>query len=142
MRPLWRHYYKNSQALVFVFDSVDRERITEARELLYSIPTEDELNGVPVAIALNKRDLPDCMTREEMVEKLDLRKIQKQRPCEAFLTTVKPTAEVDSEFDKLLEWITKETAKRRKAFSPKNQKVDPFSYIWQPIMKVKNMMFN
>ncbi|XP_048764598.2 uncharacterized protein LOC125672396 [Ostrea edulis] len=143
IRPLWRHYYQNTQALVFVFDSVDRERITEASELLYSILTEDELNGVPVAIALNKRDLPDCMTREEMVEKLDLRKIQEQRPCEAFLTTIKPTAEVDSEFDKLLEWITEETAKRRKAFSPKNQKVDPFSsYIWQPIMKVKNMMFN
>lgn len=30
IRLLWGHYYLNTQALVFVFDSVDRERITEA----------------------------------------------------------------------------------------------------------------
>merc|ERR1711973_673870 len=31
IRPLWRHYYQNTQGLIFVVDSNDRERIGEAR---------------------------------------------------------------------------------------------------------------
>lgn len=35
IRPLWRHYFQNTQGLIFVVDSNDRERIAEAeRELL------------------------------------------------------------------------------------------------------------
>lgn len=34
IRPLWRHYFQNTQGLIFVVDSNDRERIVEAeREL-------------------------------------------------------------------------------------------------------------
>ena len=32
IRPLWRHYYLNTSALIFVVDSNDRERINEAKE--------------------------------------------------------------------------------------------------------------
>ena len=32
IRPLWRHYYENCQALIFVVDSADAERLEEARE--------------------------------------------------------------------------------------------------------------
>ncbi len=34
IRPLWRHYFQNTQGLIFVVDSNDRERIVEAREEL------------------------------------------------------------------------------------------------------------
>ena len=34
IRPLWRHYFQNTQGLIFVVDSNDRERIGEAREEL------------------------------------------------------------------------------------------------------------
>ena len=34
IRPLWRHYFQNTQGLIFVVDSNDRERIDEAREEL------------------------------------------------------------------------------------------------------------
>lgn len=30
IRPLWRHYFTNTQGLIFVVDSSDRERIGEA----------------------------------------------------------------------------------------------------------------
>ena len=30
IRPLWRHYFTNTQGLIFVVDSNDRERIQEA----------------------------------------------------------------------------------------------------------------
>jgi small GTP-binding protein len=34
IRPLWRHYFQNTQGLIFVVDSNDRERITEAQDEL------------------------------------------------------------------------------------------------------------
>ena len=34
IRPLWRHYFQNTQGLIFVIDSNDRERITEAQDEL------------------------------------------------------------------------------------------------------------
>ena len=34
IRPLWRHYFQNTQGLIFVVDSNDRERIGEAQEEL------------------------------------------------------------------------------------------------------------
>ena len=32
IRPLWRHYFQNTQGLIFVVDSNDRERVAEASE--------------------------------------------------------------------------------------------------------------
>merc|ERR1712070_641781 len=34
IRQLWRHYYQNTQGLIFVVDSNDRDRIEDAREEL------------------------------------------------------------------------------------------------------------
>lgn len=43
IRPLWRHYFQNTQGLIFVVDSNDRERISEATEELSKM-----LNEVPL----------------------------------------------------------------------------------------------
>merc|ERR1712134_23258 len=40
IRPLWRHYFQNTQGLIFVVDSNDRERITEAQEELMRMLNE------------------------------------------------------------------------------------------------------
>ena len=34
IRPLWRHYFTNTQGLIFVVDSNDRERLEEAKNEL------------------------------------------------------------------------------------------------------------
>merc|ERR1712144_93217 len=43
IRPLWRHYFQNTQGIIFVVDSNDRERVSEAREELQRMLNEDEL---------------------------------------------------------------------------------------------------
>nr|XP_023921050.1 ADP-ribosylation factor 2-like [Quercus suber] len=35
IRPLWRHYFQNTQGLIFVVDSNDRDRVVEARNELH-----------------------------------------------------------------------------------------------------------
>jgi hypothetical protein len=40
IRPLWRHYFQNTQGLIFVVDSNDRDRIGEARDELMRMLNE------------------------------------------------------------------------------------------------------
>merc|ERR1711982_296085 len=43
IRLLWRHYYTNTQGLIYVVDSNDRERIEENREEFHKMLAEEEL---------------------------------------------------------------------------------------------------
>merc|ERR1719247_83816 len=43
IRRLWRHYYQNTQGLIFVVDSNDRDRIEDAKEELHKMLIEDEI---------------------------------------------------------------------------------------------------
>jgi hypothetical protein len=40
IRALWRHYYQDSDAVIFVVDSSDRARLAEARETLQAMLAE------------------------------------------------------------------------------------------------------
>jgi ADP-ribosylation factor 6 len=67
IRPLWRHYYSGTQAIIFVVDSSDRPRIREARDELQRILRDNELNSVMVLIFANKMDIPGRMSREDVM---------------------------------------------------------------------------
>ena len=72
LRNLWRHYFENTQGLIFVVDSNDQERITESAEALQLVLQDESMNGVPVLIYANKMDLPNALTIPEISERLGL----------------------------------------------------------------------
>lgn len=76
IRPLWRHYFQNTQGLIFVVDSNDRERIGEARDELSKMLSEDELRESVVLVFANKQDLPNAMPPAELTDKLGLNQIR------------------------------------------------------------------
>ncbi|KAH0949669.1 hypothetical protein HN011_009958 [Eciton burchellii] len=76
IRPLWRHYFQNTQGLIFVVDSNDRERIGEAREELMRMLAEDELRDAVLLIFANKQDLPNAMNAAEITDKLGLHSLR------------------------------------------------------------------
>jgi small GTP-binding protein len=75
IRPLWRHYFQNTQGLIFVVDSNDRERIVEAQEELQKMLHEDELRDAVLLVFANKQDLPNAMSAAELTDKLGLRSL-------------------------------------------------------------------
>merc|ERR1712088_348648 len=79
IRPLWRHYFQNTQGLIFVVDSNDRERITEAQEELQKMLQEDELREATLLVFANKQDLPNAMTASELTDKLGLQNLRNRR---------------------------------------------------------------
>lgn len=72
IRQLWRHYFQNTQGVIFVIDSNDRERVEEAREELARMLSEDQLNDAVLLIFANKQDLPNAMTASEITDRLRL----------------------------------------------------------------------
>ncbi|CAM9517217.1 unnamed protein product [Chrysoparadoxa australica] len=72
IRPLWRHYYQNTQGLIFVVDSNDRDRVDAARDELHRMLNEDELRDSILLVFANKQDLPNAMSAAEMTDKLGL----------------------------------------------------------------------
>jgi small GTP-binding protein len=76
IRSLWRHYYQNTQGLIFVVDSNDRERAEDAREEFHRMLNEDELRDSVILVFANKQDLPNAMTAAEVTDKLGLNTIR------------------------------------------------------------------
>eukprot|EP00640_Fibrocapsa_japonica_P006524 CAMPEP_0113944180 /NCGR_PEP_ID=MMETSP1339-20121228/30851_1 /TAXON_ID=94617 /ORGANISM="Fibrocapsa japonica" /LENGTH=183 /DNA_ID=CAMNT_0000949267 /DNA_START=129 /DNA_END=676 /DNA_ORIENTATION=+ /assembly_acc=CAM_ASM_000762 len=73
IRPLWRHYYQGTDALIFVVDSQDRERIQQACEELLHVLADEEMRDCQyVLVYANKQDLPGSMTASEVVQKMKI----------------------------------------------------------------------
>ncbi|CAH3146552.1 unnamed protein product [Porites evermanni] len=79
IRPLWRHYFQNTQGLIFVVDSNDRERVGEAREELNRMLNEDELRDAILLVFANKQDLPNAMNAAEITDKLGLHSLRNRQ---------------------------------------------------------------
>jgi ADP-ribosylation factor protein 1 len=86
IRPLWRHYYQNTQGVIFVVDSNDRDRIDDskdyehsAKEELNRMLAEDELRDAVLLVFANKQDLPNAMKVQEVTERLGLNKLRNRQ---------------------------------------------------------------
>ncbi|KOO28747.1 ADP-ribosylation factor [Chrysochromulina tobinii] len=71
-RTFWRFYYPDTQAVIFVIDSSDINRMDEAREDLHRMLTEHELWDAPLLVLANKHDLPNAMDMSKICEVLQL----------------------------------------------------------------------
>jgi small GTP-binding protein len=78
IRPLWRHYFQNTQGIIFVVDSNDRDRVPEAREELQRMLNEDELRDALLLVFANKQDLPNAMSVAEITDKLGLHSLRQR----------------------------------------------------------------
>lgn len=72
IRPLWRHYFANTQAIIYVVDSTDRERIAISSEVLKAEIEKNELHDLPLLILSNKSDMPEHMSKEEVIKEMGL----------------------------------------------------------------------
>jgi ADP-ribosylation factor protein 1 len=79
IRPLWRHYYSNTQGLIFVVDSNDRDRVADAHDELHRMLNEDELRDAVLLVFANKQDLPHAMPVPEITDKLGLHGIRNRK---------------------------------------------------------------
>ncbi|CAK9027824.1 ADP-ribosylation factor, partial [Durusdinium trenchii] len=91
IRKLWRYYFEGTDALIYVVDSSDRQRIGEAKEELERMLQEEELKNAALLVLANKQDLPNAMTPAEVMEALELQKLRHRKWF--IQSTVAPTGD-------------------------------------------------
>eukprot|EP01125_Pyxidicula_operculata_P002224 TRINITY_DN12133_c0_g1_i1.p1 TRINITY_DN12133_c0_g1~~TRINITY_DN12133_c0_g1_i1.p1 ORF type:complete len:545 (+),score=103.73 TRINITY_DN12133_c0_g1_i1:2-1636(+) len=76
IRPLWRHYFQNTQFVFYLIDSNDRDRLEEAAHSFIQLTTEAEMKDAVYVILANKQDLPNAMSVSEITDKMGLNSLR------------------------------------------------------------------
>jgi ADP-ribosylation factor protein 1 len=89
IRPLWRHYYQNTSAVIFVVDSQDAARLDEkdsevvaggsAKEELHRLLADEELKDAALLVFANKQDMPKALKVQELADRLGLPKLRNRQ---------------------------------------------------------------
>lgn len=83
-RSLWKYYYSGTDAVIFVIDSLDIDRINDKSNVsdgtveheLNLLLMSDELRNTPFLFFANKQDLPYAMKSSEIIGRLKLDKLK------------------------------------------------------------------
>ncbi|EMP26859.1 hypothetical protein UY3_16054 [Chelonia mydas] len=98
-RPYWRCYYSNTDAVIYVVDSCDRDRIGISKSELVAMLEEEELKKAILVVFANKQDMEQAMTPTEMANSLGLPAL-KDKKWQIFKTS----ATKGTGLDEAMEW--------------------------------------
>ncbi|KAK7472985.1 GPI mannosyltransferase 1 [Stygiomarasmius scandens] len=95
-RRLWRNYFAEVDGIVFLVDSAEPERFSEAKGELDALLAIEELSMVPFLVLGNKIDADGAVSEEQLRYKLDLYQttgkgkvsVVEARPLELFMCSV------------------------------------------------------
>ncbi|KAJ4484411.1 ADP-ribosylation factor family-domain-containing protein [Lentinula edodes] len=107
LRPYWRNYFEQTDALVWVVDSGDRMRMGDCRDELNSLLLEDRLAGASLLVFANKWDLQGSMNDSQIRDALDLSSIKSHHWKILSCSAVTGENLVDG-----LNWVVDDVAKR------------------------------
>ena len=111
IRSLWRHYFDNTDGVVFFIDSNAQDRIASSddsaltaakhfRELL----AEDSLNkSIPFAVACTKQDLDGALAPEAVAAAIEMDKVAKDMNAKVFGTCITETRYEG--WEELMKWL-------------------------------------
>eukprot|EP01061_Rhynchopus_euleeides_P004180 TRINITY_DN13480_c0_g1_i1.p1 TRINITY_DN13480_c0_g1~~TRINITY_DN13480_c0_g1_i1.p1 ORF type:complete len:187 (+),score=72.80 TRINITY_DN13480_c0_g1_i1:179-739(+) len=87
LRPTWRCFYDDTDAIIWVLDSVDEDRFGISKRELYSLFEEEELRKSALLVLANKSDLACAKSVQDVIREWDLANINDRawtvRPCSA-----------------------------------------------------------
>ena len=79
IRPYWRCYYPNTDAIIFVVDSADAERMPVAKGELAAMLEEEELKDSILLVFANKQDQKGAMNAQQISDALGLPDIRNRQ---------------------------------------------------------------
>jgi|EP01043_Picozoa_sp_COSAG02_P037649 GTP-binding protein SAR1 len=89
-RKVWSEYFQQVDAVVYMVDTVDRERFTESKAELDGLLGTEGLTDVPFLILANKIDVPQAASEEEVRGALGLHNMTTGKGTVAVTSGVRP----------------------------------------------------
>ena len=75
-RSVWDVYYMNTDAIVYVIDSIDDEYYEESKTQFHKMLNNPALKNATILIFANKQDLPGAKTVNKLIEDYEFDKIK------------------------------------------------------------------
>lgn len=69
-RSMWERYCRGVNAIVYMVDAADSEKIEASRNELHNLLDKPQLSGIPVLVLGNKRDLPHALDENGLIERM------------------------------------------------------------------------
>lgn len=79
IRPYWRCYYANTDAIIFVVDSVDVDRLPVAKSELMAMLQEEDLKDAKLLVFANKQDQDGALGAADISQALGLDTIKNRQ---------------------------------------------------------------
>lgn len=79
LRAYWRNYFEQTDALVWVVDSADRDRLDVCRAELQQLLGEEKLAGASLLVLANKQDLDGALPLAAVEQALQLASVANNR---------------------------------------------------------------
>jgi len=108
IRPYWRCYYSNTDAIIYVVDSGDRDRMGISKQELVSMLEEEELKSAILVVLANKQDIEGAMSVTEVHQALGLESL-KNRTFQIF----KASAVKGDGLEESMEWLSNALVNRK-----------------------------
>merc|ERR1711941_86740 len=99
-RSMWERYCRGVNAIVYVVDSSDPEKLPVAKKELHDLISKPPLAGIPLLVLANKNDLPEAVGVHDTIELLDLKSITGREVC-CYSISAKNNVNIDM----TLEWL-------------------------------------
>jgi ADP-ribosylation factor-like protein 5B len=85
LRPSWREYFTDTNAVIMVIDSSERERVDAVKKELETLLSHEDLREAALCVFANKQDLKGSMPAAEISDALSLHSIKTHdwhiQPC-------------------------------------------------------------
>uniref|UniRef100_G1KCL0 ARF like GTPase 8A n=3 Tax=Iguania TaxID=8511 RepID=G1KCL0_ANOCA len=107
-RSMWERYCRGVSAIVYMVDAADLEKIEASKNELHNLLDKPQLQGIPVLVLGNKRDLPGALDEKELIEKMNLSAIQDREIC-CYSISCKEKDNIDI----TLQWLIQHSKSRR-----------------------------
>ncbi len=69
-RSMWERYCRGVNAIVFMVDAADMDKLEAARNELMQLLEKPQLEAIPVLVLGNKKDLPNALDERQLIERM------------------------------------------------------------------------
>ncbi|GMI88301.1 ADP-ribosylation factor-like A1C, ADP-ribosylation factor-like 8a [Hibiscus trionum] len=106
-RSIWERYCRAVSAIVYVVDAADHENLSVSKRELHDLLSKPSLGGIPLLVLGNKYDKQEALSKEDLIEQMELKSITGREVC-CYMTSCKNSTNIDT----VIEWLLRHSRAR------------------------------